>query len=185
MKYLVVPFLTIFLFGAAFASDYGVGVSTRSGNPSIYLPINISDKFRIEPVLAHYEYSATSSGTEYKSKRTDLMLGFFGRTISSESISTYYGGRIGYSSNENGYVTEFGVNETEEDGYIIEPIMGFEYHFINNLTLGGEVSFRYSKFDGKTTVISNEDANGNRDGEFKSNSTTNTTVSNVVLRYIF
>ena len=181
MKLLIASLLTLSLAGVASASDYGMGVSIQDGDPSIYLPINVTDNFRIEPVFSYYKSTRKSADIEQEFKGLDILLGFFGRKNISENVSTYYGGRFGYTSRENNFEANFNSNKTETDGYIIEPAFGFEYHFTENISLGGEVSYRYSNVDGD----SSSQALLGSITESKADTTTSSTNTSVVLRYVF
>ena len=149
------------------AADFGVGVSVQSNDAWIYVPIDVTPAFRIEPsmrfVSAESESQTQSSSfglpitTSVKSDtdQYELAVGLFGKTALGESVRLYYGARAAYLDNETTQriATSFGTSEdviedeSSLDGYRISPTLGFEYLINEHFSLGGEAEWFYQDLD--------------------------------------
>ena len=123
--------------------------------PDIYVPIQVSPGFRLEPYFGYwrYSYSSENSSTyEQKYSIMDLGVGVFITTWCGP-VDIYYGGRIGMQKNSQYYKSTYTYDSTTETteskanqtNWIYGPAVGGEYFFTNNLSLGGEVQFNYMK----------------------------------------
>jgi hypothetical protein len=174
--------------GSALAVDAGLGISSRSDDSTIYIPINVSERFRIEPMLSYenhrqaYSYSLYSDTFEVTDEATvwTLGAGLFGIAQLGDSANVYYGGRIGYRSakNDSNYVVS-GVPQSgapqEMSGYLVAPAIGIEYRFSKHFSIGGEAALTYLSWDGDRSNVLDEGA----DVEVLSTST------NIIFRYLF
>ncbi len=165
---------------------FGIGVDFSGiknfffgSGSAIYLPVNLSAKFRLEPLVSIMQskikekrenatsgYSATleENGLMY----VDVGAGLF-LMSKINKLRLYYGTRLGYlrisSNSEDKKMPESGswvtTNKREEtqNGFYIGPSIGGEYSLTANLTLGAEAQTVYSALDGKreSKLIGNSD----------------------------
>jgi len=120
--------------------------------PQVFLPINISPKFRIEPGIGYFQTSSERTNWESSSKTLSLGLGIFPMTLKGD-INFYYGARLGlmhvtssYKESHNGYSYS---DEASGNGFYIAPTIGGEYYLSNSFTLGGEAQLRYVSYKEK------------------------------------
>ena len=120
------------------SSDVGIA-------PTIFIPINISPTFRIEPEFGLYMSTLESNDESDKLKLGNLNLGIgFFPMINKKNIKIYYGPRVGliYSSSNEYY------NDTKSEisgiGFYIAPVVGGEFYFAKHFSLGGEGQLKYS-----------------------------------------
>lgn len=142
------------------SAKVGIGVGISSESATIFLPVDLGQYVRIEPAFEYQKYDRSEEYSDLN--RTDeatyaeLSLGLFGRFTVYENLKGYAGLRLGYNyeSNESTRVSTSGTEYTERDlqGYSIAPTLGFEYFFVENFSLGGEVSWYYRALDGDITV---------------------------------
>jgi hypothetical protein len=129
----------------------GVGVSAKSNDPTIYVPIDFGEKFRIEPLVRHSKAKTNIYGLQTKSETLQIGAGFFGLMPLAESVRIYYGARLSYLDFEGQSVNVQGpfqfVTDVEGDGYRVAPTFGFEYAFNKHLSIGGEAEWFYENFD--------------------------------------
>jgi hypothetical protein len=185
MKKIAMIAALLCISGSALA-EVGLGVSIQSNDSTIYMPINVSKGFRIEPMLQYrkssneerlypsslYTLTASADTTAYM-----LGVGLFGVTQLGESANVYYGGRLGYVKAEfevsypgtlpPGYGRPMSSSE-DIDGFMVAPTIGLEYRFSEHFSIGGEAALTYSSTDGDET----------------SNESTSTT-TNIIFRYMF
>ncbi len=153
----------------------GVGVSADSDDQAVFIPIDVSERFRIEPYISY-----TDSENSNKSKLYDLSgaepvflgtfvnststtsytfaIGFFKKQMLAEQLQTYYGARIGIVNSENqqtnksvsasGVEGDKSIRKGETDGVLMAPVLGFEFFFIPKFSLGAEVAIE--RIDGET-----------------------------------
>lgn len=117
--------ICLFLFSVpAAAAKVGLGASVKDGDSSIYVPIDISPRFRIEPYVRQYGYdssigpvgsvardpgfgtslgtiSLSSSSTVDNYDSLSLGTGVFGLTRLADNAAIYYGARVAYVESES------------------------------------------------------------------------------------
>jgi hypothetical protein len=213
MKAKMFALSALLLVSRAQAADFGVGLSAKSDDAWVYAPIDIANRFRIEPALryaqikTHSEYvndrpayvSSDSGGNSSHFDQLEFSIGLFGLSSVADSVRIYYGARVAYIEGSNKqtrtsvYDSDFGptfstVTTTHDDfdGYRVGPSLGFEYLFGKHFSLGGEVEWTYQKTDGDSK-ISGVDNDGTPVPGSRSNysQTTNGTGSRLVARYRF
>jgi len=193
-KITVVMTLTIF---AAFSqvptfsqesslARFGIGVDFGGiknfffgSGSSVYLPINLSSKFRVEPLIAvifsdseekreitTFGYSGTLD--ESSLMYVDLGVGLF-MMSEMNKLRLYYGTRQGYlrissldeekKTREKDSWETTGKRKEVQNGFYVGPAVGGEYALSTKLTLGGEAHVAYSFLDGKVEnrLIGNSD----------------------------
>lgn len=146
-------------------AEVGLGIQLNPYASTVYLPITLSDGFRLEPSVAYYAEKTEDRGileTRSAWSRWDIALGAFHTTNLREDIRIYHGGRIGY------FETNTGSEIRDESGIKMAPTLGFEYFFTQGLSIAGEAAIAYINVNGR--------ASG--DG-------ITSTDSSVILRYMF
>ena len=98
---------------------------------SIYVTIDLSSKFRIEPTLG---FSLSDGLSHYL-----LGVGVFGKKP-IQNFNLLYGLRLGIGSSEI---------------FFVAPTIGGEYYFIKNFSIGTEVQLRGSSNHGDFTLLTN------------------------------
>lgn len=175
---------------SALAADFGIGVSARSDDGMLYLPVNISKAFRIEPSVRYSSNESSIRQYGYEdSQETDILelgLGIFGLKKITDAAHLYYGGRVSYVDSEATNLTpgpygEFINGKTKQDGYRIGPTLGFEYLFAGHFSVGGEASYTFLDLDGEATTYYNTSYSSKVQMEQK----THGTQTRLVFRYMF
>jgi len=150
------------LVSNANAMDVGLGIELKSDYSSygatIYVPIDISPSFRLEPHFAYgnidgEDVRPTSSSSD-STTLMELGVGAFGIQQVDPSTKLYFGARLSYLSFEDSRVYPTSWNSTDENGFEIAPTVGFEYFLRDNISLGGEAAWFYAKLEGEETSSS-------------------------------
>lgn len=172
------------------AADFGVGISARSDDGYLYVPIDISKTFRLEP-FARYgtsKLSFTEDGLEntQDTETLELGVGLFGKTQVADAAHIYYGARLAYVDTESTIVQPsiFGDvirSESAQDGYRIGPTLGFEYLFGGHFSVGGEVSYTFLDIEGESRAS----IDGFELSRVETEQTSNGTQTRLILRYMF
>lgn len=189
MRAVAIGLAALLWAGPAIAAEVGVGISAKSDDGLIYVPIDVSPKLRIEP---HVRYSTDDSNSVetdpptvnivgQETESLEVGAGIFGVSRSGESLRVYYGGRVGYVYVRTVLNLDLigggTLRDTDTtDGFKIAPTFGFEYVFNSHFTLGGEVTYFFQRLeDGRTTERAHTEFVGERNG----------TESFLILRYFF
>jgi hypothetical protein len=127
-----------------------------------YVPINVTNSFRIEPSIGVFSTSSTNSTSS--STTTDassvIILGLRGtyRTVLSNSLDLYFGPRLEFcflsSKNDYSYVSSYpspgtisgSKTTTTETDVTVGAVVGVEYFPIRKFSVGGEINFNYVTF---------------------------------------
>jgi len=146
------------------SADFGVGVSAKSNDSTIYVPIDINDSFRVEPLVRYSKDTSVFAGGRSKYETYEIGTGLFKLYPLTESIHIYYGGRLSYlnlkaETNFQAPVVDF--NRSSSDGYRIAPTLGFEYFFKKHLSIGGEAQWYYSDLEANRQDVSATGTNTN------------------------
>ena len=106
--------------------------------PSYYIPILISNSFRIEPEIGIYRYSITLNEGDRSYTVLSVACGIFPVSHKGK-VDIYYGGRIGLVYSSETY--QYPQNESDQSKYDLQlsPAIGGEYFFTDHLSLGGEL----------------------------------------------
>lgn len=181
----------------ALAADYGVGVSARSNDAWIYLPIDINKAFRIEPMVryASDDVSQDTNTSDYAFKQEidniEVGVGLFRLAKVAESARIYYGIRASYVSLESTTINTtalypgYGVTlrtESSQDGYRIGPTLGFEYLLGEHFSIGGEANYSFTDVEGDATTTATGSTVTTRDDIERKNNGTST---QLIVRYRF
>ncbi|MCU7850580.1 MAG: porin family protein [Candidatus Thiodiazotropha sp. (ex Monitilora ramsayi)] len=126
----------------------GLGISAKSNDARVYLPLNISDHFRVEPALRYYKDEQTDDIGSRDTKALEISVGLFRRSKLMQNTSIYYGGRLGYIQEETSINSTYNDMVFDIDGFSIAPTIGFEYLFTDNFSVGAEAEWFYRDLDG-------------------------------------
>jgi hypothetical protein len=129
--------------------------------PSLLIPIDVSETFRIEPVLSYSRLTTSSSSEgpgDYEEKTSTTLsslrigVGAFAKASRGNDTNLYFGGRVGYNrasrSTDDGDLRNTDDDDEEDSsnasGFFIGPTVGGSYFFSDFFSIGGEVEARYS-----------------------------------------
>lgn len=116
----------------------------------LVITINPTKNFRLEPEFG-FKYGSEDKG---KLKRTSIAfgLGAFGM-VQRNKVNIYGGLRYEYgliSREEKGYSSSSSNNNISTNNYtrvIVGPALGGEYFFVDNFSIGGEISLLYTSLN--------------------------------------
>ena len=152
MKYLFTLGMTALLATNVSAKEEALGVSVQ-GEPTIYFSFELDNGLRIEPSLLFHK-SKDSGDTTYEYETYQLLVGIFKVKQHTDKTSIFYGSRIGYLAYHNKSTYAYSEDEHNE-GYKIEPTIGFEYKLVDNFSISADASINYSNVNGKGTTDQN------------------------------
>jgi hypothetical protein len=178
------------------AADAGLGVSLRSDDAWIYVPIDIG-KVRLEPSVRYVDSESTSVSSDasfpfpFSETRTtdarsfELSVGVFGLGNLLENVRVYYGARLAYiDSTQTERIRRqiaSSVTETtfdiDSDGYRVSPTLGFEYAFNRRFSIGAEAEWFYQDSDADLKQSNGDPSSGE--------GTQTGTASRVIVRFYF
>ena len=184
LKRILASFVAILASGTSVAAEYGVGISAKSDNGLIYIPVDISPTIRVEPYIRHSSSNSkqtidfVGNETTFRSNFDQLEggLGLFGLAVPKESVRLYYGGRASYFDSDTRSSSNALQFKQSSYGYRVIPTIGFEYLFNSHFTLGGEVGYYFEHRN-----VDDRSASSHRESE----SDVNGTESFLILRYFF
>lgn len=191
MRKLYVAVALVACSGSAVAADFGVGISARSDDGFVYVPIDITKSFRIEPSIRYLSSEQTftqSSGQDtQETDQWELGVGVFGLKQVTDAAHIYYGARLAYVDVQSTTVDQgsFGLtlySESDQDGYRIGPTVGFEYIFGGHFSVGGEASYTFLDVEGESTA---RIGNNLSQSTLKTEQKTNGTQTRLIFRYMF
>ena len=175
----------------ALAADFGIGVSARSDDGFLYLPIDVSNSFRIEPSVRYgtTELSYTEDGDVdgQETETWEVGVGLFGLKQVTEAAHVYFGARLAYvdmESTTTQVLPPFGDvvrSESTQDGYRVGPTLGFEYIFGGHFSIGGEASYTFIDLEGESRASIDDFELSTLETEQKSNGTQ----TRLIFRYMF
>jgi len=131
------------------AADVGIGVSVNSQDRRVYMPIDVSESFRIEPQFTYFEQSISVPTFDNDTEYTAFSLGLFKKQKMAENFNFFLGARIGYVQDERKTESDTSMSTSDLSGYSIAPTIGFEYYVFDKLSIGGEVAWSYTDLDGE------------------------------------
>lgn len=115
---------------------------------NIYLPIDFSPIFRIEPEIGYYRIKNKRGSFESTTSNLRIGIGLFFIQRYKKSI-IQIGGRAGLIKNSYSSKSSYPDNNSDrtKEDYYFGLTSGGEYLFTNHLSLGGEAQLNYIKFD--------------------------------------
>jgi len=167
------------------AAKYGIGMSARSGETEIYLPIDITSQFRLEPSIQYSQNksSVSSSGSDIVDDRDSkvttymLTLGAFYQYHVHNAVTIYSGIRAGYFESDSTFNSLGSETSLKGDGYSVAPTLGIEYWFIDSFSIAGEVGYVFNKSEFQDNITAFD--------TYQFDNESQTTMSRLILRYFF
>lgn len=144
-------------------ADVGLGVSARSDEATIYVPVEVSS-FRVEPYLL-WRKAAVDGFSEGESRTTALGVGGFGLFEVREQVRSYVGARIGWFENHSHTTSGSFSSSSTQRGYTVQPTLGLEYLITDRISLGAETYLDYSSYENDTVGFESDSesiSTGNR-----------------------
>lgn len=175
------------------AADFGMGISARSNDGILYVPIDISKSFRIEPNVRYasteVSFSQDTGQDTRDTQETETLeigVGVFGMKQITDAAHIYFGGRVSYvdAQSTSTDAGSFGLDlrtESDQDGYIIAPTVGFEYLFAQHFSVGGEFSYQFLDIEGE----SRSRLGSLSESVFETEQKTQSTQTRLIFRYMF
>ena len=175
-RYISLLVLGLVFSAPAFSAEWGVGVSARSNDMSVYFPIKASATIRLEPYVSVYRDENNEGGYTNTSEYLNFGVGVFTVSNIKETTQFYYGARVGYFTFESESKNDFELSKTEGDKYSLAPAFGFEYFVTENISLGGEAAWQYVETSAEVT-------RGGRKSDW--DATSSGTSTRLILRYFY
>ncbi len=116
------------------AAEYGFGATLNGESSTIYIPINITKEFRVEPYFSSFKQKPNEYSGPYRANQYGL--GLFKVKEAPYNTNIIMGVRAAYTS---------GDSSGKFDGYSFGPVLGFEYYPIENFSVGADVSWQYTQ----------------------------------------
>lgn len=141
--------LTVFS-GLALASPppgtIGIGVAHTNGSlnqgNTIFLPMTLGNGLWVEPFASYTSTEDKASGDE--TTAFSIGAGLFKNFWSTANTRAYLGGRLGYTYFEYDPAT---AGSIDDNGFMIQPVIGFGYQPVDSLMLGAEAYVTYQDSD--------------------------------------
>lgn len=124
------------------AAEFGLGVALSGNGSGIFVPINVSEQWRVEPSLEYSKFNFSETDFDSSNEIYRLGVGVFRLWQSSEQVRTLVGVRVSYQSFSQ-------TRQFEVDGHGIAPTVGFEYAVTPSLVVGAEAALEYVDLDGE------------------------------------
>jgi hypothetical protein len=153
------------LAGPAMAEEVGIGVSFFQDSGMVFVPISVTQNFRVEPYAGFYKTSRSSDSPMQSSSNSSsnsvLGTGLFATGRVLENVQLYGGGRVAYVRRKQSYASSSSSypsqdTTTSTSGYLVAPTMGFEYFLLKNISIGAEVGISYTRTSGSENNSANE-----------------------------
>ena len=196
MKKMLLGIAVATMAAQANAADAGLGVSLRSNDAWVYVPIDFG-KVRIEPSVRYLDSDSTSVSNNSSSlfpltetrtteaRSLELAVGVFGLGNVLDNVRVYYGARVAYiDSTQTERIhaqflstVETVTFESDADGYRLSPTLGFEYAVNKHFSIGGEAEWFYQDVDSDFQQSDETPSSGE--------STQTGTATRVILRFYF
>jgi hypothetical protein len=140
--------------GLSTAAQVGIGGSVRSDDSAIYIPINVTPGFRLEPFFNWLDTETTSSGTTFSLEGRTLGVGGFFQMNLHERVQTYLGGRLGYFEAE----VSGGLGTEDSEGFSIEPTLGAEFFVTDRFSVALEAFLYHRETDADSSFAGSEES---------------------------
>ena len=124
-----------------------VSAAVLGGLISFYVPINIGDKFKIEPELGYWRVKQKASGDGINAEQTltqwRLAAGLLYMFPQKASLTPYIGPRVGIVKSSRTQKFDTSEDKVSQTDFFLGLALGGEYYFSSHFTLGGEFQFNY------------------------------------------
>lgn len=165
------------------AGSFGLGVSVKSGDTTVFLPYKLANLL-LEPYLRYRSVTDDDQYSERDLEYWSAGIGLFDYRKTAETIHLYYGIRVSYAERNIDYYyppppsSSSPANYYDEslEGYELSPTAGFSYRILPDFYLDGELEWFYQNLDGKI-----DDDGELIDGKYKTHGTN----TRVIFRYYF
>lgn len=199
-RFIISKVFLLFAFSPTLnAGNLGLGVSIKPGETAVYLPIKVSEFYKVEPFIRYSKNSSeliSSPDSENVDKSARAIgVGLFQSKEMGQNADLYYGLRASFtkvkerwqykSSYTGGDTTKIIINKTRdsERGFILSPTVGVAYSFTRQFVLAFEAQLNFGKYKAKDSYydmdlskyIENSTERGEKSG----------TDTKVILRYFF
>lgn len=168
---------------SALAAEFGIGISLLEDGAAIYVPINLSEHWRIEPVVSveHLETRRKQYDDFYR-EITLGVGGFYRYALSEHRTDVYLGTRLlmlrrDETGHETTSMNRLHRTDGEYRGYQTSMLAGVDYYFSDAFSIGGEVGLEYTDVDVTFT--------NTMMGRDKASTSDTRTRSNLIARYYF
>jgi hypothetical protein len=134
-------------FADAFIVGFGENATISAVTPTIFLPINVSSRVRLEPEVGFGWVTSTSTGSSGRTSSLSTLhvgAGAFG-VASGDRHAIYYGARVAFlrytqSSASDGEPNDY--TYPAANGFFVAPTVGGEYFVSSGISIGGEAQLR-------------------------------------------
>lgn len=171
------------------AADFGLGVSVRSDDGTLYVPIDISKSFRLEPSVRYASAEQTGDRMHAEADDLEIGVGVFGLTQITEAARLYYGARLAYvDRQEDGSSlgnTLLMTWENDQDGYRVGPAIGFEYLIGKHFSVGGEASYTFVELEGESVTTTEYNFGLVTQSRIDTDDDSSGTQTRLIFRYMF
>jgi len=132
------------------AAEVGLGVALYENSGTVFLPIDIGDGLRIEPYFTNRTQRLSDSSTQYnRTVYTTLGVGAMGLWPLADNTRFLAGTRLGFHRmRSHTEYTSSTPRDTSAAGFVLAPMVGFEYLVTKKLAVGIEASYAYSRLKG-------------------------------------
>lgn len=165
-RFIISKVFLLFAFSPTLnAGNLGLGVSIKPGETAVYLPIKVSEFYKVEPFIRYSKNSSElifSPDSENVDKSTRAIgVGLFRSKEVGQNADLYYGLRASFtkvkerwqykSSYTDGDTTKITINKTRdsEKGFILSPTVGVAYSFTRQFVLAFEAQLNFGKYKAK------------------------------------
>lgn len=135
-----------------------IGLGITLPDVGVFLPINVSARFRLEPYVdfnsTRADYPVTSDTTWHSS--TQVGVGLFAVARHQEKLAIYFGPRVGLLQGSTKLNGSGGQTSTKSSGWFVAGAIGAEYSPEPRFSVGGEAKLQFvhtsSSSSGSTSI---------------------------------
>ncbi|MBM2816312.1 MAG: hypothetical protein HW421_3074 [Ignavibacteria bacterium] len=174
--------------GASFGMNFVISSDGPAGLLNLsqfYVPINFTKNFRCEPFFYYYN-SNSAYQTETGSKKIEkdetgiaLGTGIFYCFDANKSTVPYLGLKFGYGSNSSSSNASSSDFEDSQSIIMLSGVIGGDYFFSPNFSLGAEVNLNYQSYGEPT------EKSGTSEVKFKEYSKAQISTSAMIIARIY
>lgn len=146
MKKIIFIVTTLLLSLNVNAAEFGFGATLDGDSTTIYIPINITKEFRVEPYFSSFKQKQSEFSGAYRANQYGF--GLFKVKEAAHNTNIIMGVRAAYFS---------GDSNGKFDGYNFGPVLGFEYFPVKNFSVGADASWQYTQMEYSTSPVYYED----------------------------
>ena len=151
------------LLAASARADVGIGVSAKSDNATIYIPITVG-RFMIEPFVRATDrddetISAPPSTSRSLSEvqASEIGVGVFRTVPLVDRVNMYFGARLASLDEESMTTSTSGIvvqsQTANAEGESIGAALGFQYSIMERLTIGAEIRLERTETEAEINFV--------------------------------